>query len=310
MKIMVNSKVFGGAIVARCQDVTQNLMSDTEAVLAENPLVEIPEGLKEINTCTGVKTLVLDVEMKKAFLELVGCSKEKPVSTLYGFFNGSRFSPFIEVSYSDRFMTGGAGPTVGVSVATAISCETGMVKEAIRNFSNLEIALTKIKYHGEVLIFLASDYTMTNISFGHFYAHFALFNEISKIPTQKIVEFCVGDDALDIFPSIVVGCLVSKQPFPYLVNVDNHILAPKTAEKHLWRYVVEGGNEIVFVTVHGQSVWEARRRIKNTLENMRKFDDFLQYRTDFGFQSDFVLSKEKLEEFKKEVWNKTKEVTS
>jgi len=269
-------------------------------VFVDHPLRDTFDYVGPIaNSSIGVKTFTLDTKLRARFYEeemkIVG---DEPDTTLYALFNGERFSDWLEISHSTKLMSGNVGPSVGLSAAVGIRVAASL-SDAVQNFSQLAPALRSLGYRGEVLCGLSRNFNITGINFGHFPAQFGTFNESCKQTTQECLDFIFGHfPECVLYPAVTITNLISKSPFPFMVTKsETKIVAPKAAEKHLWRVLLKNGSEIVYVTVHGKCCLQARNRFKATARNMKKYDPEIQYRNDVGFHQKFVLSEDQYQEF-------------
>jgi len=270
---------------------------DCDALFVDDPLLTPRlEGILTANTCIGVRNLIVSEELRKNFEDFLGLDKKSPpISSLYSLFNGKDFSDFLEVHYSKHFLTGEVGPEVGFVTGVGLKV-TDDIYQAIPQLNKLKSMLISMKYQGEVLLTVTKNYTLSNVNFGHYYGHFALYAECAKCSVQTLLDFVFGKGVpCELYDSCCIANLVSQQPFPTRINTSTGpINAPKGAEKHLWRIPIESG-EIVLIVVHGNYLLEAKKRMRRTLENMRSYSDSIQYRIDYGNYCHFVLCQEKYE---------------
>jgi len=270
---------------------------EAKGVFVEDALTPMDwEGKPYVNTCIGVQNLIMNQELRKAFHESLAFENTASVSTLFSLFNGTEFSDFIEVSFSDRFMNNEVGPKLGFMTGVALKVD-GDPYEAIPQLSRVKKALTDLGYKGEVALGVSERFTLTGIHFGHLYGHFAMYAEICQNSVQDMLDYMFGEcPKIELYDSLAVGNVISQPPFPSIVNNTNgQIRADRGAEKHLWRVILGGMVEIVLHTVHGTYMGEARKRLRRTIEKMLSYSDILQYRTDFGYGGKFILCKEKYE---------------
>lgn len=287
------------ALFDHCDNVTEKLEGAT-ACMVENNLANTPDRLPVINSCTGIKNLMLNEKMQDVVLHnILKVSDNKPTSEIFALFNGERFSDFIEVGYTRRFMTYNIGPIIGFVCGVGIKISVPL-EEAVPQFKSLIKFLQEIHYIGEISIGLDDSYCITGFSCQHFYGHFAMYSEMCEAGTTELIKYILGDnDSCNIHDTCCVANLVSKQPFPCMImtTTSPRISAPKSAEKHLWRMSL-GYVEPVLITTHGSYLREAQKRIQRTIDNMITYDPDIQFRTDYGMKAAFVLSKDKYEVFK------------
>lgn len=268
-------------------------------VFYDNPLTDIPAATLPINTSIGVQNLILHPEVGQELFESI-ISQQDQVSFLYGIFNGIEFTEFIEVNCTLRFMTGDIGPEIGFTTGAAFHVPLDDVKSGLQDLAKIEGILEDLKYRGFVRLGISEGFLITNISYGYFYGDFGLFCELCKNSVDEIIESALRPAIkLRFLDTISVGCLVTQYPFPVPVN-ENHIslsslAAPKSAEKHLWRIYFSRYCESVLITSHGDSLQEARRRIRRTIDNMLRYNRNIQYRFDYGNRLNFLFSQDKYE---------------
>tara|TARA_R100000306_G_scaffold20824_1_gene24734 strand:+ start:4829 stop:5737 length:909 start_codon:yes stop_codon:yes gene_type:complete len=242
------------------------------------------------NSCTAMLRFSLEPEMLHEYLHALGCSGKDPVSYVYGLFNGKEFSDLIEVSFSGRFMNHEVGPHLGFTCGTAIKISEDF-GAAIPQYTNVLESLSSMNYRGEVCFGIAKNFELVNLTFGHFYGHFALFAELALNKVQDILEFIFGEViTCPLRDGIALGNLVTKYPFP--AHGEGRITAPRNAETHLWRMFYPINQEKVLVTAHGKTLREAKQRVYRSINNMASYDDTIQYRSDFYRNEDFLLVEE------------------
>jgi hypothetical protein len=280
------------AIADHAENCSIGMQPDTEAIFLGHPLQDAP-NLPTANSSIGVRNILLYPELKeKLFTDHLEFSSAPTKTVLFALFNGKIFSEWMEISHSGRFMTKDVGPELGFT--TGVGMKVDVPVEDVVKITKLTEALTSLGYRGEVAVGISSDYCITDVSFGHSYGFFGMFAEVCKLGADEIMEFIFGNrEACELYPSICVSNLVSQQPFPNIISTQTaHIGAPHNAEKHLWRVSISGLIDVALVTVHGTYLGEARKRLRRTLENMRRFNDAIQYRTDYGYDGRFVLMRE------------------
>jgi len=301
MKIgLIPDKGFISALVDQCEGCGYGI---GDGYVAENVLCKIPASMPVANTSVGVQNLLLHSElMEQLYYNELRFSRQPAVSTLFAFFNGDRFSDFLEVVYSERLMTGEIGPRIGFASGVGIKLKTDPTA-ALVSLSRIRDVLKQLNYFGEILLEISADYQITFLRFGHFYGHFALFAELSYQSPQELIEFIFGQGhKAELKNMISVANLISQQPFPLIIqNSQGSIVAPRSAENHLWRMRVMNMVEIVLHTTQGSFLGEAKKRWYRTINNMSRHNDELQYRNDFGFLpkgKGFVFEEKTFEDLK------------
>jgi hypothetical protein len=257
------------------------------------------------NTCIPVQNLILNKDLREAFNAELGVEVAPAASQLFMLFNGTEFSDILEVSYSDRFMNNEVGPKLGFITGVGLKVPDD-INDSVPQLRKLKEMLKLMNYRGEVAIGLSERFTVTGVHFGHLYGHWALFSEICKNSVQDMLDFIFGTfPKIELHDSLAIGNVVSQPPFPNVIdNVNGSIHAPKDAEKHLWRVILGGSLEIALVAIHGTYLGEARKRIRRTLNNMLRYSDTLQYRTDYGYNATFVVCKGKYDHYSKSPFEK------
>ena len=294
MKIGILGNNIDAGIINHTYDVKMGIDEETEGIFAETLLLDLSTDLPVANTCIAVQSLQVDKKLSEEFRRELRLSPAKSHSYLYGFYNGGRFSQFLECNYSTRFMNENVGPNVGFSVGVGLGVRCKII-EAIPMLNIIQDALMKMEYAGEVLLGITDGYEICSVEFGHFFGLFSIYAEICKQNTQEILEFCLGRETeIELFPDLSISCLVTKPPFPAPAFKNGRIEIPKSAEKHTWR-VEMSNTDLIIVTAHGANIYQTRDRIRLTLDNMKKYDADLQHRTDFGFKGKFLLESETYE---------------
>ena len=290
--VIVNVEGTGRAVFEHTDKNFLVMDKDAEGIFVDSPLVDIKSNLPVANTCVAWRNILLNPKLKAAFVEHIGLVQGPYVSSIYGMFNGTKFSELLEVCYSGKFMTGDAGIDVGFAKGAALRVSNAP-SDLLPAFNGIVQALHDINYRGEVLFHISESYEVTNLFLGHFYGHFGLFSEAAQGTVQAILDFVFGKvDTCILYDSLNLGVLVSKFPYPFRkLAVSTQILSPKGAEKHLWRFKYEA-QEAALITVHGSSLQEAKRRMQRTIDNLKYYDQDLQYRSDFGYREYFLAEQE------------------
>jgi len=284
-----------------CDNVTLE-PREFKQVFVENPLTQV-EALQVMNSSVGVQNYLVNEDLREEVRRTyLRASSDPATSTLYAFYNGKQFSDWLEVSFSRAFMTHEVGPQISYITGAAIPLTTNP-KEAILGFGGVEETVDKLHYRGEVLVSITKDFRIANLDFGHFFGHFASYAELSKTSPRDILSFCFGENPVcelhnKASRAICVTNLISKPGFPSApMAADPHIRAPSDAEKHLWRIQL-GMHKPILVATSGNCLGEARNRTHRTIQNCRRYENSLQYRTDYGFRRGFVLETDQYEKLK------------
>lgn len=309
MKIGILSTLgTANAVLDHAEETILGVQPNVTDYFVEDSLLEIKPEFKYINTCVGIQNFILNKKAREAVLGLLDIKPAQPSSTIYGMFNGENFSDFMEISFSNKFMTGEIGPNVGFSLGTGIKIQEN-IEDVFPQIVKIKNFLRDIKYRGEVLCGITKNFKISSISFGHFYGHFGMFMEVLKTGTCKnALEFILGTrNTCELYDNLVIGNVVSVQPYPLtLPNSNIRIMAPQSAEKHLWR-IKNLTLEFVLITIHGNSLQETKRRMRRTLENMTNYEPNLQYRIDYGRTPHFVLVEEQFQKFAERVYEVPKQ---
>lgn len=293
MKIALLATKSPRAILEHTKDVTLGLTASTEGVMVEECLHDIPDDLPVINTCVGAKVYMTSPEHRDLFREQAGMVEGTPVSFLYALLSPDSCSDWMEMSISGRFMAGDVGEDVGFVQGTALPCHSS-VYDAFPKLASLVDSLHILGYCGEVVVGVTTEFQIATLSFGHCTGAFSLFTELSQQSPQENIEFCFGkrQSAL-LHPERIASCtLLSYPPYPYTDQEMFSVLAPRTAERHLFRFNV-GCCELAYASASGCRIFEVRRRIRRTLDNCSQYNEKLQYRMDYGRAGKFVFSSER-----------------
>lgn len=282
-------------LIDHCNDAVTQLDADCEAVVVGNVTQWMDVELPLVNTCQGLMILMLKPELKRAYEKQFELGKGEIVSSIYSVFNGQEFAPFIEVDYTDRMLTNDIGRRIAFTQGTAMPVPQAY--QAVMQLSELRDFLRELNYHGEVAISLNRDYCIHSIGYGHFYGHFALYNEMINLSPQRLLEWIIGnEDSVELREGCAVGTLVSLCPFPeIMLQLTHKIKVPSGAQKHAWR-IVYGNQEAYLITSFGITINEAKRRTRRSIKNCERLHDELQYRTDYGYKNKFLISQESYEE--------------
>jgi hypothetical protein len=292
MKLGIKATVAQRAILEHISDGVLGITDDIGGLVVEDVMKEVPDGVPAINTCIGAKILERSTEHMGKFLQDAGFSQDSPSTFLYGILSPNKVSDWIELNADNRFMSGGVGPTCGLVQACALPCGDDIYAA----FPSLELVvdmLHQIQYSGEICIGVNKQFELCNIIFGHCTAGFALFSELATQSPQSTLEFAFGNrDSCSLHKdSIAICTLLSYPPYPYSVDYNFSIMAPRQAEKHLYRFQ-SGACELAYASSAGEQLFEARRRLRRTLENCKGYNDNLQYRIDAGQRLSFVYSQD------------------
>lgn len=241
-----------------------------------------------INTCLAARNYMLDKTTQDKVNKLLNLGG-KTESYIFGLFNGTRFSDFLEIRSSRRLMVGELGPELPFSCGIGQSPNIPF-EEAFTNLISIREFISSLSYKGEVCFGISDNFRITEIGLGHFPYHFAMFCEEAKNSIVDVIAFMQGSrPKAELYKdSVVVANIVSRSPYPLLAPTGK-IEAPRSAEKHLWRLRL-GKTEIVLITVHGKDTYVASQRMWATLENLLDADRSLQVRTDFIKQKPFLLT--------------------
>lgn len=260
--------------------------------------VILPETLESkfpvVNTTREVIGVMTVAQLTEAFMENVGINPTaESTSVLYSIFNGSSFSDWIEISYSNRLMDREVGPRLNYTTGVGLRVEQDIFA-AIKGLSKLRDFLLETKYMGEIAVSISPEFVITGIQFGHSACFFAMYSEMCTCDVQTMLDFSAGLlKKLEVYDTCCVSNLVSKAPFPWISDFTSTMIqAPRGAEKHFWRFESKSG-EYGLVVTHGKYIREARQRLLRTIQNMLHYDQDLQYRTDFGWNRKFVLEQVK-----------------
>ena len=244
-----------------------------------------------INSSPAANNFMTSPDVNKKMREIMEFSNERPRTHIYAFFNGKRFSNWLEISFTNRFMNRDVGPVVGVTLGVGYMANQ-QPSDALPGLGTVAGVLQDMEYRGEVMLSITESFEICNMQLCHLPAFFAMYAEILRGSLDGVIKFLCEEPGveLEMFPSVVAGTLVTIPPFPgSLQQAAGKILAPASAEKHLWRWLV-GGAEPTWVTTHGQSLQQARSRMNQTLLNIAKTEPTVQYRTDLGIGVNLVFS--------------------
>jgi hypothetical protein len=296
MKVALLASKAPRAILEHTKDVTLGLTADSEGVMVENVLHDIETDLPVINTCIGAKVYNTSQEHRDLFNEQAGIVGGDVVSYLYALLSPTDCSDWMEMSVSGRFMAGDVGADVGFVQGTALPCHS-TVYDAFPKLANLVDSLHILGYCGEVVVGVTADFQLADLSFGHCTGAFCLFTELAQQSPQESIEFCFGkrQSAL-LHPERIAACtMLSYPPYPYTDQTMFSVLAPRTAERHLFRFNV-GCCELAYASASGSRIFEVRRRVRRTLDNCKQYNDTLQYRVDYGRSGKFVFCSDRYHE--------------
>lgn len=292
MKLGVNAIKSPRAILEHLTDGVMGVSPGVAGIIYEDVLQELIEGIPLVNTCIGAQVLEQSDKHLSLFYEGVGIVDKDPVAFLYGFISPTGVSDLMEMTVSNYLLTGDVGPQCGFVQGCGIPCSS----EVFQAFPKLDLlldALHQIQYCGEVAIGVTEDFQLCSLKLGHCTAAFALFTELSKQSPQSNYEYSFGKTGACLLHEdrISLCTLLSYPPYPHSKEMPFSIMAPNQAERHLFRHNL-GKSELAYVAAFGSTVFEARRRVRKTIENCRKYYDSLQYRIDYGKYQKFVFNSE------------------
>lgn len=280
-------------VIEHANDIALNVTEDCRAAIVEDPSMAGPADLPTINTSPAIRGILSNEELATQFAESFAVGNSYPASQLYGFIGPTGLSDMVELCSDSRFLTGSIGPNLGFVQGTGICVDTDLYL-AVPQLQNLTEAVVELGYCGEILIGLAEDYTICDIRFGHFTGGFALFNELMKGNIQDAYEWCLGAKKEPRLhrKGISVVTLLSQPPFPYDLTQRTAIRAPSGADKHMYK-VLQGQAEIAYVAAWGIDIFEAKKRVRGTLEKCASYEKDVQYRIDYGYKQKFLLSQDR-----------------
>ena len=297
MKIGLYANKSTRAILEHTKDVTLGVTVDTEGVMVEDVLHDVPPNLPVINTSVGAKVITSMDENRSAFYKEFGIVSQEPDSFLYGFLSPDSVSDFMEMQISGRYMTGNIGKDIGFVQGTGVPCSSE-VYSAFPKLREIVDALHILEYSGEIAIGVTRGFQICSLTFGHCTGAWSLFTELAQQSPQETLEFCFGKrNSCLLHPDRVAVCtMLSYPPYPYVDTEPFSVLAPRIAERHLYRFNV-GNSEIAYAAASGCAVFEARRRVRRTTENCSNYNPDLQYRIDYGTRENFVFSQDVYKKF-------------
>lgn len=280
------------AVIEHSKEITLAINEETEGVIVESALTEPPPDLLALNTCTGVRVMALNEEIRDNFNEVHGLSGGYPIVYLYGLLSPDGPSDFIEMTHSTRFLTGDIGPEVLFCQGSAVACDDS-VYMAVPGLRGLINNLIDIGYRGEIAFGITADFKISAIQYGHLTLGFTLYTELSKHSPQSNYEWALGHGIGGKVHNkcTSIATLLSYPPFPYPVDKPMSVRAPNIAEKHLYR-IQEGMHEIAYAAAWGDDVHEAKRRVRKTIDNCRNYNKDIQHRIDYGHKQRFLITPE------------------
>lgn len=296
MKIGIVANVAHHAIMEHIHYGVMGINDDVDGVFVENCFTDVPSGIDVINSCDGARILEGSDEVRAAFYEEAGIVPGIPDTYLYGIIGQHGASDLMEMSVCDRLMVGGVGPKCGMVQGCALPCGPD-VYQAFPDLENVISLVQQLDYRGEISIGVKQDFTICSILFGHCTAAFSLFTELAKQNPQLTLEFAFGNhDICKLHETrIAITTLLSYPPYPAANDVPYKIMAPRQADRHLFRFQ-SGLSELAYASASGDRLYEARRRLRRTLDNCRSYNDSIQYRTDAGKFRRFVFTQDQYKE--------------
>lgn len=296
MKIGILGERSSRAILEHTKDCVLGISDSVDGIMVEKVLMETPEGIPAINTCNGAKILEVDSKIYSSFCSQVGITNTKPDSFLYGFLSPTQESQLIEFVMSDRFMNEDVGPRCGFVQGCALPVGSE-VNQAFPKLGLLFDMLHQIQYCGEITIGVNRRYEICSVTFGHCTGAFSLYTELAKQSPQHTLEFAFGKyRKAELHENrVAVTTVLSYPPYPYDGTQPFSIIAPRQAERHLYRFN-SGMAELAYAAAAGAQVFEARRRLRRTFVNCKNYQDDLQHRTDAGKFCKFTLAQDQYKE--------------
>lgn len=262
--------------------------SQSKTIIVDEPLLNTTAGCDLINTSDLIKILLLDKEETQKFSEQFKLTFNQATSVLYMLISpDGTVSPVMEVGLSNRFMNGNVGPRIPFAHGCGVIVQQDKVDELLSDL----LAIFKGNYTGELSVSMDEDGNLSGIGFAHHPHLMAMYSEFLRGGTEEAMDFLTGDGKIGGLREGIVCCnLVSKSPFPMITTGGPQIRSAgeSEGERHLWRVPV-GNSQIVFVTAHSDNFVECRRRVFRTIRRMQRFDDTLQFRTDFAYDLKFAL---------------------
>lgn len=270
--------------------------------IVDNALIDPgPSDKAVINTSSGVRNLLSSSELQQETRALIGLDTNAECkSTLFTVFNGSEFGPFLEVAENTRFMPRDLGPDLGSLGVSAISHAVTPQNDpldAISNLSAIKSFLESLDYIGEVVFCIGADFKAINFQMGHFPKYMAVYSELISGGPRNIYDFVAGyGPSLTVAEGEIVSTVVSKHPFPMIVDIGRAIPYPTEAQRHIWRDVVFsnykgvlGAQHILYVTARGADMSQLRGRIIRTVNTVKSYEEYLQCRLDIAPIGEFML---------------------
>jgi len=263
----------------------QDIIDDGTPYIVDSPVLPIPDTIRQFNCSKLSRLLGMDKEAKLTFDEEFGITGKPTSSIIYTMINGGGdYLPPVAIGFSRRMMHGDVGFDVGFSHGAALQLDEDDMPESVEHL----LEYLKGKYAGELCFEIDANWNVSKLGFGHQPQYLSLLCEFYGMDFDGLLEWLVfEEEAPRHTEGVAVSTLVSRYPFPVLSGYKSEeIRADLQAEKHIWRAVV-GCASVMFVTAHAECVPSARRRVFRTINRLRRYDDYIQYRTDLAYKLDF-----------------------
>jgi hypothetical protein len=272
------------------------VIDDGTPILVDNPAIPIPESIRQFNTSPLARMISIDPDSRENFNDAFSCTGNPTSLSLFTMLNdnGDHLIPVI-VGYSGRLMNSNVGPDVGFSHGVGL-----MLPDEDLWPAKVKDILTYLtgKYSGELTFDIDEHWDISSVRFGHQPHYLSLLSEFYGMRYGDLLDWLVNEEDIPRYSTgITISVLVSKPPYPFIAAPQTDgIQAANEAEKHIWRMII-GRCEVALVSAHSDCIPKGRRRLFRTINRMRRYDDFIQYRTDSGWKLDFLKMNAVYEEY-------------
>ena len=259
----------------------------------------VPDDKEVFNSSDLVRLLSLDKSSHDMFKKEFNLSGNPSVSAVYCLIRKDGIvSPPVEIAFSRRFMNGEVGPQIGFAHGCALPVPQDSVKDLTDYLSG--------KYAGELAVEFDARKKPCKVSFGHMPHYMCMYAEFFSMKIDILLDWLTEgiDELPEMRKGVAICNAVSSPPFPSPLP-NEAVKASPGGERHIWRVVI-GDKNLALVTAHSDKIPSAdshhspfaqcRKRLYRTINELRKYNDFIQYRTDAAYSLKFAFAQGGYEE--------------
>lgn len=243
-----------------------------------SPAGEIPWCMAPQENVEGINSSEKSALLPHGLYEKIlsgGDFSGNKVGEVYSLFNGETFSPWAEMTMDNRLFAGDMGPGTIFGRGLAIVLPTGMVGD-----SELKDALKLLSYRGEVAGEIDETGKIVGFHLGSPIGAFRLYSYLFRGDrADKCLRFILGKEKT-LIPEEKISLSTFVTPYGFPLEKTEPLQVPSDFRQNFFVHSPGG-----VVTVSGNTMKEARVRMKKILRILEKKNGRIQYRIDYWFST-------------------------